>query len=75
MEEALKSPHLLRFEAFEVNLRSGELYRDGQRVKLPEHSFQILAILLERPVLLPEQVPPLLAALEDPPAQWFSSEC
>jgi len=42
-------PHLVRFETFEVNLRSGELCRDGRKVKLPEQSFQILAMLLERP--------------------------
>jgi serine/threonine protein kinase/tetratricopeptide (TPR) repeat protein len=38
-----------RFESFEANLRSGELYRNGERVKLPDQSFQILAMLLSRP--------------------------
>ncbi len=32
-----------------MNLRFGELCKDGQKVKLPEQSFQILAMLLERP--------------------------
>ena len=32
-----------------MNLRSGELCKDGQKVELPEQSFQILAMLLERP--------------------------
>jgi eukaryotic-like serine/threonine-protein kinase len=41
--------NLVRFQSFEVNLRSGELLKDGQRIKLPEQSFQILAMLLERP--------------------------
>ena len=45
----MQLPHLVRFETFEVNLRSGELCRDGRKVKLPEQSFQILAMLLERP--------------------------
>ena len=49
MEETVKSPHLLRFASFEVNLRSGELRNNGERVKLPEQSFQILVMLLERP--------------------------
>src|SRR4029077_13760070 len=41
--------HLIRFQSFEVNLRSGELRKDGKKIKLPEQSFQILAMLLERP--------------------------
>jgi serine/threonine protein kinase len=40
---------LIRFEQFEVNLRSGELCKDGERIRLPEQSFQILAMLLEHP--------------------------
>ncbi|HEU5403449.1 MAG TPA: protein kinase, partial [Terriglobales bacterium] len=40
---------LIRFEQFEVNLRSGELCKDGERIRLPEQSFQILAMLLEQP--------------------------
>src|SRR5437588_8899704 len=49
VREAAHLPHLVRFETFEVNLRSGELCRDGGKIKLPEQSFQILAMLLERP--------------------------
>jgi len=49
VREAAHLPHLVRFETFEVNLRSGELCKDGAKVKLPEQSFQILAMLLERP--------------------------
>ena len=48
MKEVVQSPYLARFESFEVNLRSGELCRNGERIKLPEQSFQILAMLLER---------------------------
>jgi serine/threonine protein kinase/Tol biopolymer transport system component len=46
--EAVQFQQLIRFESFEVNLRSGELRKGGERIKLPEQSFQILAMLLER---------------------------
>ena len=39
----------MRFESFEVNLRSGELCKNGEKVKLQEQSFRILAMLLENP--------------------------
>ena len=42
-------PRTLRFGAFEVDLRSGELRKYGLRVKLQDQPFQILALLLERP--------------------------
>jgi len=38
-----------RFGAYEVDLRSGELYKHGIRMKLQDQPFQILALLLERP--------------------------
>jgi len=37
-----------RFGAFDVDLRSGELHKQGIRLKLQEQPFQILALLLER---------------------------
>jgi serine/threonine protein kinase len=49
VKEATQSPYLARFESFELNLRSGELLKNGERIKLPEQSFQILTMLLERP--------------------------
>ena len=49
MNEARQSFQVIRFEAFEVNLRSGELCKNGERIRLPEQSFQILAMLLEHP--------------------------
>src|SRR5579864_5368334 len=49
VKEELQAGQIIRLESFEVNLRSGELRRDGQKVKLPEQSFRILAMLLERP--------------------------
>ena len=38
-----------RFGVFEVDLQSRELRRDGVRVKLQDHQFEMLAALLERP--------------------------
>jgi serine/threonine protein kinase len=49
VKEVVQSPRLIRFEGFEVNLQSGELCRNGEKLKLPEQSFQVLAMLLERP--------------------------
>jgi TolB-like protein/DNA-binding winged helix-turn-helix (wHTH) protein/Flp pilus assembly protein TadD len=40
---------VLRFGAFHVDLRSGELRKNGERVKLQEQPFQVLALLLQRP--------------------------
>src|SRR6266481_5671138 len=42
-------PSITRFGTFEVNLQTGELRHAGQKVKLQEQPFQILAALLERP--------------------------
>jgi DNA-binding winged helix-turn-helix (wHTH) protein/Tol biopolymer transport system component len=38
-----------RFGVFEVDLRAGELRRNGIKIKLQEQPFQVLAELLERP--------------------------
>jgi eukaryotic-like serine/threonine-protein kinase len=38
-----------RFGAFEVDLRSGEVYKHGIRLKLQGQPFQVLSILLEHP--------------------------
>src|ERR1700756_4003421 len=38
-----------RFGVFELDLRAGELRRNGSKVKLQEQPFQILAELLDRP--------------------------
>jgi TolB-like protein len=37
------------FDVYEADLRSGELRKQGLRVRLPEQPFQVLAILLEHP--------------------------
>jgi Tol biopolymer transport system component/DNA-binding winged helix-turn-helix (wHTH) protein len=39
----------LQFGTFEVDMKAGELRRNGNRVRLQEQPFQILAMLLERP--------------------------
>jgi TolB-like protein len=39
----------IRFDCFEVDLPSGQLYRRGLRVSLREKSFQLLSSLLEHP--------------------------
>ena len=46
---ANSSSRIIRFSTFEVNLDTGELRERGQRVKLQEQPFQVLAALLERP--------------------------
>jgi TolB-like protein/DNA-binding winged helix-turn-helix (wHTH) protein len=47
--EANSRARLLQFGAFEVDLRTGELHKEGLKVKLPGQPFQVLAMLLERP--------------------------
>jgi DNA-binding winged helix-turn-helix (wHTH) protein len=43
------SDRRVRFGTFEVDLRSGELWKDGVRVKVTEQPFSVLAMLLTRP--------------------------
>lgn len=43
------SANVVRFDGYEVDLASGELYRQGTRVPLRDKSFALLAVLLERP--------------------------
>src|SRR6516164_3523590 len=40
---------ILRFGIFEVDLRAGELRKQGKRIKLQDQPFQVLAVLLQRP--------------------------
>jgi DNA-binding winged helix-turn-helix (wHTH) protein len=39
----------LRFDAYQVDLRTGELRKHGRKIRLAGRPFQILALLLERP--------------------------
>jgi len=43
------SPTILRFGTFEVDLRAGELRKQGVKIKVQEQPFQVLAALLQRP--------------------------
>ena len=49
MKDSNARPRLLRFSVFEVDLRTGELRKQGLKVKLQGQPFQVLAMLLERP--------------------------
>ena len=49
VEQGFRSTNLVRFETFEVDLRTGELRKDGVKLKFSGQPFQVLAILLERP--------------------------
>jgi TolB-like protein/DNA-binding winged helix-turn-helix (wHTH) protein/Flp pilus assembly protein TadD len=42
----------LRFGVFEVDVQTGELTRQGKRLRLQEQPFQLLVMLLERPGVL-----------------------
>ena len=49
MSDAVFTPKVVRFGTYEVDLRSGELRKNGLKVRLTGQPFQILTILLERP--------------------------
>ncbi len=49
MKEPTGASGPIRFGAFEADVSSGELRKHGLRLKLPDQSFQVLAMLLERP--------------------------
>ena len=49
MSDATQAPAVRRFGAFEINLRAGELRKNGMRLRLSGQPFQILAVLTERP--------------------------
>lgn len=48
MSETQFAEAMVCFEAFQVDLRAGELRREGLRVKLQEQPFRVLFLLLER---------------------------
>lgn len=49
MTSTQRPPHQVRFGSFTANLSSGELWRNGVRVRLQTQPFQILQAFLERP--------------------------
>jgi Tol biopolymer transport system component/DNA-binding winged helix-turn-helix (wHTH) protein len=44
-----KYPQVLQFGAFQVDLRAGELRKNGVKLKLQEQPFRVLCLLLEHP--------------------------
>jgi DNA-binding winged helix-turn-helix (wHTH) protein len=42
-------PRFFRFGAFQLDLRARELRRNGVKVRVPDQSVQVLAMLLEHP--------------------------
>jgi cholera toxin transcriptional activator len=49
MSEASSAGRIVRFGMFEADLVSGELRKNGTRIRLQEQPFQVLGMLLERP--------------------------
>jgi Tol biopolymer transport system component/DNA-binding winged helix-turn-helix (wHTH) protein len=49
VDETNRSAQIVRFGIFEVDLRAGELRRNGAKVRLQEQPLQIVTLLLERP--------------------------
>jgi DNA-binding winged helix-turn-helix (wHTH) protein len=56
---ANSSSRIIRFGVFEVNLQTGELRQRGQKVRLQEQPFRVLAVPLQRPgeVVTREELP------------------
>src|SRR3954471_9255217 len=42
-------PSIVRFGVFELDTQSGELRKQGMRIRLPDQPFKILQLLLDRP--------------------------
>src|SRR5438552_13614246 len=49
LAQEARSSAILRFGVFEVDVRSGELRKQGARIKLQEQPFHVLIVLLQRP--------------------------
>jgi TolB-like protein/DNA-binding winged helix-turn-helix (wHTH) protein len=49
LREAAQPSRSLRFGSFEVDLRAGELRKNGMKLRLTGQPFEVLAFLLERP--------------------------
>ena len=49
MADTQSQPRSVRFGAFEADVQTGELRKDGVKLKFSGQPFQVLAILLERP--------------------------
>jgi DNA-binding winged helix-turn-helix (wHTH) protein len=42
-------PQILRFGVFQLDVRAGELHKNGVKLKLQDQPFQVLCLLTERP--------------------------
>jgi Tol biopolymer transport system component/DNA-binding winged helix-turn-helix (wHTH) protein len=49
MTQQSKLPQILRFGVFHLDVRAGELHKNGVKLKLQEQPFQVLCLLLEHP--------------------------
>src|SRR5712664_3576856 len=49
MAPETQAPTILRFGVFEVDLRAGEVHKQGARIRLQEQPFHVLTLLLQRP--------------------------
>jgi TolB-like protein len=49
LSDTSQSVQRIRFGVFEVDLRAGEIWKSGRRLKMTGQPFSVLAILLERP--------------------------
>jgi len=49
MPDAIHAPTVRRFGSFELNPQSGELRKNGMRLRLSGQPFQVLAVFVERP--------------------------
>jgi DNA-binding winged helix-turn-helix (wHTH) protein len=56
------APSIIRFGTFQLDLRAGELRKEGRKIRLQEQPFQILRLLLESPgeAVLREEIRSLL---------------
>src|SRR6266705_4107307 len=46
---AAESPRLFRFGVFELDVRAGELRKNGLKLRLQKQPFEVLKLLLEHP--------------------------
>jgi DNA-binding winged helix-turn-helix (wHTH) protein len=49
MQPVAERERILRFDCYELNVRSGELLKNGRKIRLQVQPFRILAILLDQP--------------------------
>ena len=49
MAPETQAPTILRFGVFEIDVRAGEVRKQGVRIKLQEQPFHVLTVLLQRP--------------------------